>query len=189
MPPSLRTAASCGAAGTTLQVATAAYIYIAPNRTVPDLQLLYGKNSHNTGTVDANTGQPTTIQFVRPREMMDGRIMALVRQNTDQRLRRRPHHHRHQDVRREHPGGARERGHDSARRRRAPRRTTCARSTAPRPAVASTRASRCGTARTASLRAGRSAACSTTRDTPDDHRALHGLARERSERRARAAAV
>jgi hypothetical protein len=49
-----------------------------------DLQLLYGKNSHNTGTVDPVSGQPTTIQFVHPREMMDGRIMTLVRQNTDQ---------------------------------------------------------------------------------------------------------
>lgn len=48
-----------------------------------DLQLLYGKNSHNTGTVGTN-GQPTTIQFVHPREMMNGRIMTLVRQNTDQ---------------------------------------------------------------------------------------------------------
>lgn len=47
-----------------------------------DLQLLYGRNSHNTGTLGAN-GQPTTIQFVHPREMMDGRIMTLVRQNTD----------------------------------------------------------------------------------------------------------
>lgn len=48
-----------------------------------DLQLLYGKNSHSTGTVDPTTNRPTTIQFVRPREMMNGRIMALVRQNTD----------------------------------------------------------------------------------------------------------
>ena len=47
-----------------------------------DLQLLYGANSHNTGTPAAN-GQPSTIQFVHPREMMNGRIMALVRQNTD----------------------------------------------------------------------------------------------------------
>jgi hydrazine synthase alpha subunit-like protein/WD40 repeat protein len=43
-----------------------------------DLQLLYGKNSHNTGT---NPQQ--RIQFVHPREMMNGRIMALIRQNTD----------------------------------------------------------------------------------------------------------
>jgi hypothetical protein len=47
-----------------------------------DLQLLYGKNSHNTGTPLPN-GQPSVIQFVHPREMMNGRIMALVRQNTD----------------------------------------------------------------------------------------------------------
>jgi hypothetical protein len=47
-----------------------------------DLQLLFGANSHNTGTPNAN-GQPSTIQFVHPREMMDGRILTLVRQNTD----------------------------------------------------------------------------------------------------------
>jgi len=47
-----------------------------------DLQLLYGKNSHNTGTPLPN-GQPSVIQFVHPREMMNGRVMALVRQNTD----------------------------------------------------------------------------------------------------------
>jgi hypothetical protein len=43
-----------------------------------DLQLLYGANSHNTGTTPT---QP--IQFVRPREMQNGRILTLVRQNTD----------------------------------------------------------------------------------------------------------
>jgi hypothetical protein len=43
-----------------------------------DLQLLYGANSHDTGTVAT---QP--IQFVHPREMVNGRILTLVRQNTD----------------------------------------------------------------------------------------------------------
>jgi hypothetical protein len=43
-----------------------------------DLQLLYGANSHNTGTM---ANQP--IQFVRPREMQNGRILTLVRQHTD----------------------------------------------------------------------------------------------------------
>jgi hypothetical protein len=43
-----------------------------------DLQLLYGANSHGTGT-DPN--QP--IQFVHPREMQNGRILTLIRQNTD----------------------------------------------------------------------------------------------------------
>ncbi len=43
-----------------------------------DLQLLYGANSHNTGT------DPTqAIQFVHPREMQDGRFLTLVRQNSD----------------------------------------------------------------------------------------------------------
>ncbi len=43
-----------------------------------DLQLLYGANSHDTGTM---ANQP--IQFVHPREMLNGRILTLVRQNTD----------------------------------------------------------------------------------------------------------
>ncbi len=38
-----------------------------------DLELLYGANSHETGT-DGNT-----IQFSQPREMPDGRVMVLVR--------------------------------------------------------------------------------------------------------------
>ncbi len=38
-----------------------------------DQQLLYGANSHATGTDGA------TIQFSQPREMLDGRIMALIR--------------------------------------------------------------------------------------------------------------
>ena len=42
-----------------------------------DVQLHYGANSRNTGT----DGQ--TIQFVDPREMQDGRILALVRPFTD----------------------------------------------------------------------------------------------------------
>src|SRR6185369_13297045 len=46
------------------------------------MELLYGANSHNTGTADAQ-GQPSTIQFVHPREMQDGRILTLIRPNTD----------------------------------------------------------------------------------------------------------
>jgi hypothetical protein len=46
------------------------------------MELLYGANSHNTGTPDAQ-GQPSTIQFVHPREMQDGRILALIRPNRD----------------------------------------------------------------------------------------------------------
>ena len=37
-----------------------------------DLQLLYGKNSHATGTNGA------TIQFMQPREMADGRILTIA---------------------------------------------------------------------------------------------------------------
>jgi hypothetical protein len=42
-----------------------------------DLQLLYGARSHDTGTPGPDG--PTTIQFTRPREMQDGRILTLVR--------------------------------------------------------------------------------------------------------------
>ena len=41
------------------------------------LELLYGQESHDTGT----NGQ--AIQFLQPREMEDGRVMALVRPFTD----------------------------------------------------------------------------------------------------------
>src|SRR4030095_3524103 len=44
-----------------------------------DLQLLYGAHSHQTGTVDPGTNQPSTIQFTSPRPMQDGRTLALVR--------------------------------------------------------------------------------------------------------------
>ncbi len=46
------------------------------------LELLYGANSHDTGTADAN-GQPSIIQFTHPREMQDGRILTLVRPYTN----------------------------------------------------------------------------------------------------------
>ncbi len=42
-----------------------------------DPQLYYGANSHMTGTNN------TVIEFIRPREMQDGRILTLVRQYTD----------------------------------------------------------------------------------------------------------
>jgi len=41
-----------------------------------DLELYYGANSHMTGTNN------TVIEFVQPRQMQDGRIMALMRQYT-----------------------------------------------------------------------------------------------------------
>ncbi|MET0281923.1 MAG: hypothetical protein ABW278_12490 [Steroidobacteraceae bacterium] len=46
-----------------------------------NLQLLYGSRSHQTGTAGANG--PATIQFSRPREMQNGRILTLVRPYTD----------------------------------------------------------------------------------------------------------
>jgi len=48
-----------------------------------DMQLHYGAVSHLTGTVNPTTGQPTSIEFMRAREMSDGRIMVLTRQRTD----------------------------------------------------------------------------------------------------------
>ncbi len=43
------------------------------------LELLYGAHSHNTGTADPTTGTATTIQFMQPRPMQDGRTLALIR--------------------------------------------------------------------------------------------------------------
>jgi hypothetical protein len=50
------------------------------------LELLYGAASHATGTINPTTGQPSVIQFLNPRPMPDGRILALVRpfQGTDE---------------------------------------------------------------------------------------------------------
>jgi Hydrazine synthase alpha subunit middle domain len=42
-----------------------------------DLELYYGANSHNLGTNN------TTIEFSHPRQMQDGRILAISRQYTD----------------------------------------------------------------------------------------------------------
>lgn len=46
-----------------------------------DLQLLYGANSHATGTT-ADGQNNATIEFVKTHEMADGRILALVRPYT-----------------------------------------------------------------------------------------------------------
>ncbi|HTY48629.1 MAG TPA: hypothetical protein VMB48_02930 [Steroidobacteraceae bacterium] len=46
-----------------------------------DLQLLYGANSHATGTNADGTNDATT-EFVKAHEMQDGRILALVRPYT-----------------------------------------------------------------------------------------------------------
>ncbi|MEE9492260.1 MAG: hypothetical protein V3W04_02620 [Gammaproteobacteria bacterium] len=42
-----------------------------------ELQLLYGANSHETGTEEA------TVQFLQPREMQDGKLLALIKPFTD----------------------------------------------------------------------------------------------------------
>ena len=46
-----------------------------------DTQLQYGKLSHMTGTMVGGVNTP--IEFMRAREMSDGRIMVLTRQRTD----------------------------------------------------------------------------------------------------------
>jgi Hydrazine synthase alpha subunit middle domain/WD40-like Beta Propeller Repeat len=46
-----------------------------------DLQLLYGANSHATGTT-ADGANNATIEFVKTHEMADGRILALIRPYT-----------------------------------------------------------------------------------------------------------
>ncbi len=43
-----------------------------------NVQLLYGARSHMTGTPD-DTGAASRIEFTRPREMQDGRILVLAR--------------------------------------------------------------------------------------------------------------
>src|SRR5882724_2620745 len=47
-----------------------------------DVQLYYGANSHLTGTNPAGTNV-AVIEFVKPKEMQDGRILTLVRPYTD----------------------------------------------------------------------------------------------------------
>jgi hypothetical protein len=44
-----------------------------------DMQLLYGAHSHVVGSPDPLTGAPTDVQFVKARQMEDGRVMALIR--------------------------------------------------------------------------------------------------------------
>jgi hypothetical protein len=43
------------------------------------LELLYGANSHQSGSVNPANGNPTTIQFLAPRPMADGRMLAILR--------------------------------------------------------------------------------------------------------------
>jgi hypothetical protein len=47
-----------------------------------DVQLYYGANSHMTGTNTTGTND-AVIEFVKPKEMQDGRILTLVRPYTD----------------------------------------------------------------------------------------------------------
>ena len=47
-----------------------------------DLQLYYGANSHDTGTNTTGTNN-AVIEFVKPKEMQDGRILTLVRPYTN----------------------------------------------------------------------------------------------------------
>jgi hypothetical protein len=44
-----------------------------------DVELLYGARSHQVGTPDPVTGLPSDVQFVKARQMEDGRVLALTR--------------------------------------------------------------------------------------------------------------
>jgi hypothetical protein len=58
----------------------ASIVTVNPDGT--DLQLYYGANSHMTGTT-ADGQNNAVIEFVKPREMQDGRILTLARPYTD----------------------------------------------------------------------------------------------------------
>ncbi len=61
-----------------LQFANGMHLYtINPDGT--DQQVLFGPHSHNVGTVDPTTGQPGNVQYVKARQMQDGRVIALIR--------------------------------------------------------------------------------------------------------------
>lgn len=63
---------------TRLQVTNGMHLYtINPDGT--NDMLLYGAHSHFVGTVDPATGLPTAVQFVKAREMQDGKVMAIIR--------------------------------------------------------------------------------------------------------------
>ena len=44
-----------------------------------DLQLLYGKYSHDTGTVPAGGTMGSVVEFMKPRSRLDGTIVSLIR--------------------------------------------------------------------------------------------------------------
>jgi hypothetical protein len=45
-----------------------------------DNELLYGAHSHMVGTADPATGLPTQVQFVKARQMENGKVLTLIRQ-------------------------------------------------------------------------------------------------------------
>ena len=69
-----------------------------------DLQLYYGANSHNTGTNN------TVVEFVHPRQMQDGRILAIARQYTDVDDGGDARDHRRRALRRGYAGAVRQSG-------------------------------------------------------------------------------
>ncbi len=63
---------------TRLQVTNGMHLYtVNPDGT--NDQLLFGAHSHFVGTADPATGLPTAVQYVKAREMQDGRVMAVIR--------------------------------------------------------------------------------------------------------------
>ena len=122
-----------------------------------DLELYYGANSHMTGTNN------TVVEFVQPREMQDGRILALDAPVHRRRRRRRPGDHRRHPLRREHAAAGRQRrphrpGADARHAQQRPHH--------PRPLAGRAlqlRLPAVGWHRAASWSAGASAGCSTRR--------------------------
>ena len=77
-----RTAACCSRAGIARRAATACTC-TPRTPTAPTCSCTTARISHLTGTTDTATGQPTSIEFMRAREMSDGRLMVLTRERTD----------------------------------------------------------------------------------------------------------
>ena len=80
-PRCCRTAACCSRAGTARRATTACTCTPA-NPDGTDTQLHYGALSHITGTAGRRRQRPP-IEFMRAREMSDGRLMVLTRERTD----------------------------------------------------------------------------------------------------------
>ncbi len=126
------------------------------------LELLYGANSHATGTGGAPTApsvQGTAEDPVPAAAPHGRRWRGRAHQAVPgHRAGRRRHHHRHGGLRRDRPGRPRQPGARGSRAGRASRSATCAPIPASRRAGATRPCSRCATARAACCRPGPCAA-------------------------------